>query len=208
MGIKPTINQNIEIVNSADVDMDKTISKEMDELLKEFKNESSYEDIKIKEKIKEQLIKDPRIIHALNASDLDETVPRDYYGKYILPYYILTDTQTQPNNYLCYETSFTEFERYNDVYKLQQITFYILCSDVSTNIIDKVTGVARHDLIAALIIDRFNWTNLFGIQIHLVSDQSRPIDNHFCARTLVFEQTTPNSILKNGKVVNKLGNFK
>ena len=51
--------------------------------------------------------------------------------------------------------------RYNDAFKLQQIIFYILCEQ--KNNIEKYTGIARHDLIAARIRDIFNWTNKFGV---------------------------------------------
>lgn len=177
-------------------------NNELDKLLKTFKSNSNYEDITIKDIVKRELLSDEKILYALNADKLSVKNPYDFYGTYILPYYIIPDTQTEPRNYLCYETSFNEVARYNDVFKAQQIIFYVLCCSTMPNSIDAKTHVARHDLIASLIIDRFNWTNLFGAQIHLVSDQSRPLDNHFCARTLIFEQTTSNSILKNGVVVN------
>lgn len=177
-------------------------NKALDKLLKEFKSDSSYEDIRVKQIAKKELLSDKRILHALNASELSVEDPISYSKKYILPFYIIPDAQTEPKNYICYETSFNEVARYNDVMKIQQITFYVLCCSTMPNIIDSKTDIARHDLIASLIIDKFNWTNLFGFQVHLISDQSRPLDNHFCARTLVFEQTTTNSILKNGVVIN------
>ena len=53
-----------------------------------------------------------------------------------------------------------------------------------------------------LIIDEFNWSNVFGTQIHLVSNKPTALDYHYVGRTLIFEQITTNSITKNGKVVN------
>lgn len=182
-----------------------TTDKEMRQLLRDFRDSSHYEEITIKNKIKEELLNDHKIIHALNASDLDENTPSDYYGKYILPYYMIPDTQTKPNHYICYDTSFNEIARYNSTFKLQQVTFYILCCISEGAGLDQDTGLARHDLLAALIVDRFNYTNLFGTQIHVVENKSRPVDKHFCARTVIFEQTTPNSIYKNGIPVNKIG---
>ena len=70
-------------------------------------------------------------------------------------------------------------------------------------IFDKESGIARHDLLAALIADEFNWTNMFGTQIKLVSDKPVAIDNAYVGRTLIFEQTTTNNIIKDKKVVNK-----
>lgn len=172
------------------------------EFLKIFRDTSSYEDIRIKSIIRKKIEGNSHIIHALNNQELDEKEPRAYFNKNILPYYLITPVQTNVLNYICYETSFNEAPMYNEVMKYQQIIFYILCNCKDKNIIDSDTGIARHDLLAALIIDQFNWTNYFGFQIHLISDRSNPVDNEFCARTLIFEQTTPNSILKNGKVIN------
>ena len=73
---------------------------------------------------------------------------------------------------------------------------------VNKDIYDKYSGIARHDLIAALITDEFNWTNMFGTQIHLISDKPMVVDMNYAGRTLIFEQTTTNSIVKNGRVIN------
>jgi len=69
--------------------------------------------------------------------------------------------------------------------KLLQITFYILCEEKGN--IEKATGIARHDLIGAVIMDIFNWSNLFGDQIYCVSDQPGVTDNDYAIRTIVFE---------------------
>jgi hypothetical protein len=69
-----------------------------------------------------------------------------------------------------------------------------LCEE--KNNIEKKTGIARHDLIAALIIDIFNWSNLFGPQIHLKSDVPSVVDSDYACRTLVFEQLTDNNLVK------------
>lgn len=78
--------------------------------------------------------------------------------------------------------------------KLLQITFYILCEE--KNNIEKRTGIARHDLIGAIIMDIFNWSNLFGGQIHCVSDVPSVTDNDYATRTIIFEQTTDNNLTK------------
>ena len=172
-------------------------------------NKSLYDNVRIKEKVKEMLAENKYLLTALNTDSDNFSV---CYGKYILPFYLLVPTQKMTDNYICYETSFAEVPRYNDTLKYQQITFNILCKCTSTegdtydkNIIDPETGFARHDLISILLIEQFNWSNAFGFQVHLVSDQSRPVDNGYCARTLVFEQTSPNSLMKDGRIINKIG---
>ena len=93
--------------------------------------------------------------------------------------------------------------------KYGQVVFYILCDE--KNNIEKNTGVARHDLISSLIINNFNWTNLFGKQIHLVSDVPSVTDTDYATRTLTFEGEMPNNLVKSDvsnkstRVVNKIG---
>lgn len=169
----------------------------------DYKKHYENDNIYYKEIIKEKLINNSDIIKALNNSDLDPDCPADYMGENILPYYLIVETQGKTKNYICFETSFEEAPRYNKLMKFGQVIFYIICDNKT--IYDKDTGIARHDLIAALIADEFNWTNMFGTQIQLVSDKPVAIDNNYVGRTLVFEQTTTNNIIKDRKAVNKSG---
>ena len=178
------------------------IEKDIQEII-EYKKHHEIDNIYYKEIIKNKLINNSKIIYAINNSDLDPDCPADYIGENILPYYLIVDTQTKTQNYVCFETAFAEVPRYNDTMKLGQVIFYIICDNKT--IYDKNTGISRHDLLAALISDEFNWTNMFGTQIHLVTDKPLAVDNQYVGRTLIFEQTTPNSILKSQRVINKLG---
>ena len=180
------------------VEIDKDIQESI-----EYKKYHEKDNIYYKEIIKNKLINNSKIIRSLNNKDLDLDCPADYVGENILPFYLIVETQVKTKNYICFETSFDEIPRYNDVMKLGRIIFYIIC-DCKT-IYDKSTGIARHDLLAALITDEFNWTNMFGTQVHLVSDKPVAIDNNYVGRTLIFEQTTPNSLLKSQRLINKLG---
>lgn len=169
----------------------------------EYKKHHEKDNIYYKEIIKNKLINNKKIIYSINSSELDPECPADYVGENILPFYLIVDTQTKVQNYICFETSFMEAPRYNDVMKFGQIIFYIICD--SKTIYDKATGISRHDLMAALITDEFNYTNMFGTQVKLVSDKPVAIDSMYVGRTLIFEQTTPNSIVKSQRVINKLG---
>lgn len=171
-----------------------------------YKTQTGNDNIQYKETIKKKLIENSKLIHSLNNKDLDPDCPDDYYGDNILPYiltadmYNASDTQTSVKHYICFETSFNEVHSYNGILKAGQIIFVILC-DIK-DIEDKVTGIYRHDLLAALITDQFNWSNDFGLQIQLVSDTPKTSGTQHIGRTLVFEQVTPNSIVKAGKVYN------
>lgn len=84
--------------------------------------------------------------------------------------------------------------KYNAKEKYSQITFVIFCD--GKDIDDKQTGIARHDLIAAIIREYFNWSNIFGTQCKLVSNKESSTDNDYITKTLIFEITTSNSITK------------
>ena len=158
-----------------------------------YKKNYGNDNIYYKEIIKKKLINNHNLIVAIDNPDLDPDSPEDYIGINILPFYFLSDkTQTTAQNYICFETSFTEVHRYNDIVKQGQIIFYIL-ADIR-NIYDDKTGISRHDLIAALIEDEFNWCTDFGTRLKLVQDKPYAVDNNYVLRTLIFEQDALNGI--------------
>ena len=172
------------------------LSQEQIQELLRLKTLVDSDDIRYKEIIKKTLIENELLIYLLNNKDLQdaEADPSDYLGINILPYYIIDPTQHNVQNFICYETETRELERYNSKMKMQRIIFYVLCEE--KNNIEKKTGIARHDLIAALLIDMFNWTNLFTNNIHIVSDIPSVVDNDYACRTLIFETTTDNNLAK------------
>ena len=164
------------------------------------------EDIRIKEKIKELLLSNKTLIHVLNNEELEEAdaEPDEYYYVNILPYYIIYPTQTNVKNYVCYETNFERVSRVNNIIKYNQIVFTILCEQ--KNIVEESTGLARHDLIASLILDQFNWSNYFGAQIVCVSDKTSVSDNSYACRTLIFQSETPLNILRTDQKTQVINN--
>lgn len=67
---------------------------------------------------------------------------------------------------------------------------------MKANFLDKFTGIPRHDLIACIIRDRFNWSNIFGVQCNLVSSKEALTDNNYISRTMVFELYDLNGIVR------------
>ena len=132
----------------------------------------------------------------MNNKELDSK--DEYLNINIFPYYNVDLTQTHVDNFICFETQWTEEQRYNDRMKLQQLVFYILCH--VDNVTDELTGLTRHDLIAALITDQFNWTNILGNKMHCVSSRPSTVDNKYVTRTLIFEQITNNNLVKTPKM--------
>ena len=186
------------------------LSKDDIQRLRMFRDSLDNDNVKLKQQIKKKLLDDRFLIHVLNNKELEEAdaEPDDYYGVNIFPYYLLPETQTDVENYVCFETS-NEVKyamNYNaNVRKTQQILFYILCND--KNAIDKDTTLARHDLLAALIQNMFNYEVLLGGRFILVSDRPSATDNHYVVRTLLFQQETDNNLVKtiDGKprIINK-----
>ena len=144
------------------------------------------DDIRIKEIIKQRLIANDDIIHVLDNKELQEQEAEndEYFGVNLLPYYMIQPTQTESQNFICftvgYENQEQTFRRNaatkpNELVRHLHIVFVILCEQ--KNIKDRDTGIARHDLLAALIQNEFNYTNIFGRKIMLISDEESVVDN-------------------------------
>ena len=74
--------------------------------------------------------------------------------------------------------------------------------DVST-----IWGIDRQDLLAALVKERFQWSNILGTQLIKTYDSGKVAENGYYYRNMYFEQTAPNDIqnrLKSNRL-DKLG---
>lgn len=179
-------------------------TKEDSKRLASLKYVTDYDCIRIKEIIKQKLLNNDDIIHVINNKELQEAEAEndEYYGVNILPYYLIPDAQTDSQNYVCFTVGYENVERnftnssrtYNDLQRHLHVVFVVLCE--KKNIKDKDTGIARHDLLGALIQNEFNFTNCFGRKIELISDNETTVDSNYLCRTLVFSQTTDNNITK------------
>ena len=138
--------------------------------LRAYKNNPDDDNIRYKEKIKKELLSCDELIYALNNKKLaDAGADNDeYFGINIRPYLMIPETQSEILNYLCFKSDFENVSTNNKIMKYALITFTIMCRDV--NNIDVDTGIPRHDLIAAIIRDHFNWSNIFGTQCTLLTN--------------------------------------
>ena len=193
-----------------DLNLAELTKEQIEADLKSYRTIIDSDDIRIKNIIKQKLESNPYIKYVLNPSIYengynDEEEDDDALTSNIIPYYAVFDTQTEVDNFVCFETSYDELQRYDKTKKLQQIIFYILCHSRTAN--DEVLGMARHDLLAALILDQFDYTDDFGMKIHCVSDKPGLVDSRYVSRTLIFESITDNNVAKtvNGipRLINK-----
>ena len=88
---------------------------------------------------------------------------------------------------------FDELPRYQNIYKYNEIIFNIFVNGKDRT--DKLTGIPRHDLIASIIRERFNWSSIFGMQSKLISSKESTTDNDYVVRTLIFQIEDTNNIV-------------
>ena len=157
--------------------------------LRTYKEAPDDENILYKQKIKKALMSNPCLLYALNEKTLESELFDDDGN--ILPYLFIPDTQTKVRNYLCYQVSFQDTVRYQPGLKETLVTFTIFVH--GNDRMDKLTGIPRHDLIASIIRERFAWSNIFGMQTHIISNRESTTDNNYVVRTLVFQLTDLNS---------------
>lgn len=172
--------------------------------------------IRYKQKIKEKLLKCPELLYALNNTELEselfnpdgtinaeydengDIIPLGEWDRYfpynIRPYIFIPETQAFTDNFLCYTVGFREIPRYNEIEYYIQIIFTVLCSSAPEQAIDSLTGQSRADLIGAILREKFNWSNIFGLQCKIVSNQEDIKDTNYISRTLILESVKPNGI--------------
>lgn len=144
------------------------------------------------------------IIHFLSNTDLDEEERDSYFGVNILPFYALNNRSVSTvKNYVCYEVEEDVFSTDgSNFFKNVRIIFYVMCDMKEKNDLDHETGIARHDLLGHFLVDEFCWSNCFGMQMVVIDNKPRVIDDEFITRTIVLQNKTPNSILTNNKISN------
>ena len=198
--------------------------------LRAYRTTPDDENIQYKKKIEKALMLNPCLLYALNEKSLEselfdddgninwewneetkEYEPLGEWDRYsggtsnIRPYLFIPDTQTEVKHYICYQVSFDEMPRYQDTLKYTNVTFTIFVHGNDRN--DKLTGIPRHDLIASIIRERFNWSNIFGMQTHLVSSKESTTDNNYIVRTLVFQVVDTNGIVKTTNGITSTNNY-
>ena len=198
--------------------------------LRAYKTTPDDENIQYKKKIEKALMLNPCLLYALNEKSLESELFDDdgninwewneetneyeplgewdrYFGSNsnIRPFLFIPDTQTEVKHYICYQVSFDETVRYQDTLKYTTITFTIFVH--GNDRMDKLTRIPRHDLIASIIRERFNWSNIFGMQTHLISSKESTTDNNYLVRTLVFQVVDTNGIYKTTDGVTSVNNY-
>lgn len=191
--------------------MDLITKDDLLEKIRLFSDCPDDDNVIFKQKIEKAFMSCPEILYAVNEKSLenelfneDGTINYDgewdrffsdgYHEGNFRPYLFIPDTQDDVRNYVCYQTHFDEVPRYNTVEKYCLVTFTVFVH--AGDRVDLNTGLPRHDLIAAIIRDKLNWTNIFGTQCRIISDKESMTDYKYVVRTLVFQCTMPNNIVQ------------
>ena len=145
----------------------------------------------MKRQIKQKLIDDTDILETLNNPDIDMDSPDEFLDNNIFGFIRIPNTQDTVHNFICVTVDDIEDHRFNEVMKIQNLTFTVIChlSDMKTKY-----GIDRHDLLGYLIRDTFNWKNMFGLQFHLIFNKESVLDGDYYCRTLKFEAQKPNAL--------------
>ena len=205
-----------------------TTKKDLLDKLRAYADTPDDDNIRYKEKIHDALLSNAELLYALNNEELESELFNGdklnideetgellgevdrYFGdnSNIRPYLFIPDTQTDVKHYICYQVMFDELPRYQNIQKYTEITFNIFVNGKDRT--DKLTGIPRHDLIASIIREKFNWSNIFAMQTHLISSKESVTDYNYLVRTLIFQITDVNSITytplgEKPSYINKLG---
>ena len=154
--------------------------------------------VTMKRKIKQMLISNVDLLEALNNPEIPLDSPDEYLDNNIYDFLRVPRTQDTVRNFVCFTVDDIEDHRFNEAMKIQYIQINAIChlEDMSTKY-----GMSRHDLLGYLLREKFNWTNLFGLQFKLIYNKESPVDSDYYCRTLKFEAVKPNSLDK-GKMGN------
>lgn len=108
----------------------------------------------------------------------------------------IPDTQSTVKNFICFEVNDVEQPRYSESLIIKNIIFRTVSHDD-----DYKTdwGIARQDLLAAIIQSGFDWTNAFGMHIEKISDRGRVAENGYYYREFIYETTVPNNLVNKAK---------
>ena len=157
----------------------------------------------MKRQIKEKLISEHDILDALHNTDIEDS-PDDFLDVNIFGFLRIPQTQDTVKNFICVTVDDIEDHNFNEVMKIQNLTFTGICH---LSYMKTKWGIDRHDLLGYLIRDTFNWTNMFGLQFHLIYNKESTIDGDYYCRTLKFEAIKPNQ-LNNKKMENPYDKFR
>ena len=139
-----------------------------------------------------------RTLHNENYIDNDkEQINGDTFRDVcIFNYLRLPDLKDKVKNYICFEVHDNTWGDYTEKTVVFRCVSYI--DDTKTD-----WGIPRQDLLALIIKDEFDWSNIMGMRLIKQNDQGKITDDGYCYREIVYRSHDP---LNTYKKINERAN--
>lgn len=142
--------------------------------------------------ILDDIKKDSDLLELFNNPELSVTRPEDFVNTNILSVLKIPHSQSVVKNFLCFELDELEAIYGNNHKASYELTFRCVCHEDE---VETPWGINRHDLMAAIIKDRFCYSNILGPLLTKTMDKGYVAENTYYYRVLKF-QTIQNNDLR------------
>ena len=151
--------------------------------------------VRLKHKIMQELTSNVDLLRALHNNELEAKIVNwdnpngDIYRDVnIFDFLKLPSLKDEIFNYVCFEAIMTS--SYNNDFIITDIIFRSVshANDMKTD-----WGIQRHDLLALIIKNEFDWTNKLGMTLVKISDDGKIGEDDFYYREIVYEAMIPNN---------------
>lgn len=159
-------------------------------------NGAGLDDIaRLKHKIMQELTSNVDLLRTLHNNALESKIlnwdnPNGdiYRDVNIFDFLKLPSLKDEIFNYICFEVIMTN--SYNNDFIITDIVFRTVShdSDMKTD-----WGIQRHDLLALIIKNEFDWTNKLGMTLVKTLDDGKIGEDDFYYREIVYEAMIPNN---------------
>lgn len=145
-----------------------------------------------KQLILDRLLGDSDLLEMLNNPKLSINNSDEYYNVNIFSHLINPNLEIKVSNYIAFEVDDNSIAT-NDLFVNKTITFLVVCDEKTIN---TKWGMDRHDVIAAIIKDLFNWSNILGVHIVKSSDVADVSKIGYIYREIKFMTVSLNGLTK------------
>lgn len=144
-----------------------------------------------KDLILQDLKKDNDLLELFNNPDLSLSRPEDFINVNIFPFLKIPDSQSIVKNFLCFDLDVIETVYSNEYKAVYELTFRCLSH---ADEVETPWGINRHDLMAAIIKDRFNYSNILGNMLVKETDKAYVAEGPYYYRVIKFHSTQNNDL--------------
>ncbi len=109
----------------------------------------------------------------------------------IIPFLKLNGIQEEVLNFIMFDIKDDSVSYTNNVIKKQQLI--VMCI-VSEEDMDTEYGIMRADLLSYLVKDILCWSDVTGMQMKMIEDSPRIMDNRYYCRSITFEIMATNEV--------------